>query len=579
MASTNEVGLAPDRVRNQSGDISEDLHCSICHNILWKSVACQTCETHYCSVCIKKWLHEGRNQCPVGCEPFVERACSRFIVTPLAKLQVTCTYEPNGCREILPYEAVEKHEVECGFQAQRCAGCHSSFAKKEIEQHKSQCPLIEITCEDCKIVYKKGDASQSHTDMICLKEQFGQFRHQTQEENIQLKEDNQQLKEEIKFLKEELQKHLQAPQSQSTTSARKTPLSSSENIKFAFTDIDKQQTQLQKQTLITKAKTSSVESSSSASNALSEYDSKPSIFGNLNGTSNTSLFGTSTPINNPNSSIFGGSASIRPPANTSGFSFSGFGNTTAKTPTNGFQFSTPGAASTSTTNISSTLSFGSALAAVTANKPIFGNTPKFNFSDFAKQSSTSMNDKSTSNGTEQRVFAGQGSLMFGTNTTVKTNTNEDDEGDGDGEDESYEPNVSFKPIVQLSAVEVKTGEEDENILFCEHAKLYRFDGESNQMKERGIGEIKILQHKTKNLHRILMRREQVLKLCANHKITSQMKLRPHQGSENAYVWSAMDFADGEAKHETLCVRFKSSDIAKRFVKQFNEAKQANVNTQ
>ncbi|CAM4989871.1 unnamed protein product, partial [Rotaria socialis] len=41
-----------------------------------------------------------------------------------------------------------------------------------------------------------------------------------------------------------------------------------------------------------------------------------------------------------------------------------------------------------------------------------------------------------------------------------TNNNDDDEGDGGGEDESYEPNVSFKPIVQLSAVEVKTGEDD-----------------------------------------------------------------------------------------------------------------------
>ncbi|CAF5207911.1 unnamed protein product, partial [Rotaria magnacalcarata] len=180
------------------------------------------------------------------------------------------------------------------------------------------------------------------------------------------------------------------------------------------------------------------------------------------------------------------------------------------------------------------------------------------------------------------VFAGQGSLIFGTNvanTSIKTtNNNDDDEGDGGGEDESYEPNVSFKPIVQLSAVEVKTGEEDENVLFCERGKLYRFDSEANQMKERGIGEMKILQHKTTNLFRILMRREQVLKLCANHQITSQMDLKPHQGSENAYVWSAMDFAEGEAKHETLCVKFKSSEVAKRFVQQFNEAKQANAST-
>ena len=148
--------------------------------------------------------------------------------------------------------------------------------------------------------------------------------------------------------------------------------------------------------------------------------------------------------------------------------------------------------------------------------------------------------------------------------------------DDDVEDDSYEPNVSFKPIVQLSAVEVKTGEEDENIFFCERAKLYRFDSATNQMKERGIGEMKILQHKTTNLCRILMRREQVLKLCANHQITSQMELKPHQGSENAYVWSAMDFADGEAKHETLCVRFKTDEQAKKFAKIFNEVKEINT---
>ena len=180
------------------------------------------------------------------------------------------------------------------------------------------------------------------------------------------------------------------------------------------------------------------------------------------------------------------------------------------------------------------------------------------------------------------VFPGQGTLVFGTgsaNTTTTGHNNEDDDNEGGGDDESYEPNVSFKPIVQLSAVEVKTGEEDENVLFCERGKLYRFDPETNQMKERGIGEMKILQHKTTNICRILMRREQVLKICANHQITSHMELKPHQGSENAYVWSAMDFADGEAKHETLCIRFKSSDLAKRFVKQFNEAKQANVTAQ
>jgi len=173
---------------------------------------------------------------------------------------------------------------------------------------------------------------------------------------------------------------------------------------------------------------------------------------------------------------------------------------------------------------------------------------------------------------------GTGTLTSGLSTisTTKQETNADDNGEDDGEDESYEPDTSFKAIVQLSAVEVKTGEEDENVLFCERGKLYRFDSATNQMKERGVGEMKILQHKTTNICRILMRREQVLKLCANHQITSQMELKPHQGSANAYLWSAMDFADGEAKHETLCIRFKTDEQAKNFAKIFNEAKETNT---
>jgi len=58
-----------------------------------------------------------------------------------------------------------------------------------------------------------------------------------------------------------------------------------------------------------------------------------------------------------------------------------------------------------------------------------------------------------------------------------------------------------------------------------------------------------------------------------------MELKSHQGADNAYVWSAIDFADREAKHETLCVKFKTNDIAKRFFQQFNDAKQINAEIQ
>ena len=96
--------------------------------------------------------------------------------------------------------------------------------------------------------------------------------------------------------------------------------------------------------------------------------------------------------------VFGEGATIKPATgNSNGFSFPGFNNASGgTTPSTGFQFSTPAAtATTSAGNTSSTFSFG----APAGDKPLFGNSPKFSFSDLAKQTS---NDKSTSNGTEQR---------------------------------------------------------------------------------------------------------------------------------------------------------------------------------
>ena len=94
--------------------------------------------------------------------------------------------------------------------------------------------------------------------------------------------------------------------------------------------------------------------------------------------------------------------------------------------------------------------------------------------------------------------------------------------------------------IGLSQVEVKSGEEDEEILFKERTKLYRWDRDLNQWKERGVGDIKILFHPAKNYYRVLMRREQVLKVCANHTITQCIELKPMNTSSNALVWTATD---------------------------------------
>ncbi|XP_066267901.1 E3 SUMO-protein ligase RanBP2-like isoform X5 [Branchiostoma lanceolatum] len=143
--------------------------------------------------------------------------------------------------------------------------------------------------------------------------------------------------------------------------------------------------------------------------------------------------------------------------------------------------------------------------------------------------------------------------------------------DGDFYESDGGEDIHFEPIVKLpEKIELKTGEEEEEQLFKFRAKLFRWDADLNQWKERGIGDIKILRHKTTNRSRVLMRREQVLKLCANHLITGAMSLHPNSGSDRSWVWTAVDAAEDEPKPEQFAVRFKLPETAAEFKTYFDQ---------
>ena len=133
-----------------------------------------------------------------------------------------------------------------------------------------------------------------------------------------------------------------------------------------------------------------------------------------------------------------------------------------------------------------------------------------------------------------------------------------------------EPDINFRPLVNLPEVAVTTGEEGEEMMFCHRAKLFRFDGTLKQWKERGVGDIKILRNSSSNKCRILMRRDQILKVCCNHYITTDMNLKPKAGSTKSWIWyTPSDFADEVPKPEKLAVRFKHEETAKDFQRVFD----------
>ncbi|KAJ8769790.1 hypothetical protein K2173_007650 [Erythroxylum novogranatense] len=136
--------------------------------------------------------------------------------------------------------------------------------------------------------------------------------------------------------------------------------------------------------------------------------------------------------------------------------------------------------------------------------------------------------------------------------------------------EDEDTGAQVAPIIKLEEVVVTTGEEDEDPILDLKAKLYRFDKDGNQWKERGAGSVKLLKHKQSSKVRLVMRQSKTLKICANHLVLSTMSVQEHAGNDKSCVWHAPDFADGELKDELFCIRFASVENCKSFMETFQE---------
>ncbi|XP_022964941.1 ran-binding protein 1 homolog a-like [Cucurbita moschata] len=136
--------------------------------------------------------------------------------------------------------------------------------------------------------------------------------------------------------------------------------------------------------------------------------------------------------------------------------------------------------------------------------------------------------------------------------------------------EDEDTGAQVAPIVKLEEVAVTTGEENEDAILDLKSKLYRFDKDGNQWKERGAGTVKFLKHRETGKVRLVMRQSKTLKICANHLVLPSMSVQEHVGNDKSCVWHATDFADGELKDELFCIRFPSIENCKTFMETFQE---------
>lgn len=152
----------------------------------------------------------------------------------------------------------------------------------------------------------------------------------------------------------------------------------------------------------------------------------------------------------------------------------------------------------------------------------------------------------------------------------------DNDDNGDYFNPEEEVAIGDAKNCELPVSVVKSGEENEELIFKMRARLYRW--RDNEWKERGTGEIKLLRDKTEKRIRFVLRQDKTLKAVANFIVAPSplCELKPHQGSEKMFFFVAYDFSDEEAAMEKFVIKLGNADNAKKFKEAFNDAKQFNI---
>jgi hypothetical protein len=88
----------------------------------------------------------------------------------LSKLKLSCRHQSNGCTLSIPYQALEKHELqECQYRLTRCPGCLEEMLQKNNVQQEEACESSPLTCLKCDTTHKRA---HGYTESQCVAKQM-----------------------------------------------------------------------------------------------------------------------------------------------------------------------------------------------------------------------------------------------------------------------------------------------------------------------------------------------------------------------------------------------------------------------
>lgn len=117
------------------------------------------------------------------------------------------------------------------------------------------------------------------------------------------------------------------------------------------------------------------------------------------------------------------------------------------------------------------------------------------------------------------------------------------------------------------------------MLFKARTKIYIWDSENKEWKERGLGNISIIKNEDDKKIRAVHCQEQTFKLRAFFYIFGEnlCNLTKMESAKNAYLFSCIDYSSDDNKPvlRRFGIRFNNEDDFKKFKEVFEESKKHN----
>ena len=215
-------------------DVDEDLHCSICYNVLKEPRMCRNNEHLFCLDCITEHLRVNSQTCPECNEHLsvdtLRRA--RLANKYLSKLKINCDHASRGCPEFTCLEELKTHVATCGYAPVLCsnAECGMEINKQDKVSHETEvCEYRRVKCHDC---------GQIQEDVETLKRSLLEHDEKVESTNKEIKNDHVEMKQAVRNLHAQVEA-LKTSQDQNCDQIKQDQQQIKKEVKESLSKVDK----------------------------------------------------------------------------------------------------------------------------------------------------------------------------------------------------------------------------------------------------------------------------------------------------------------------------------------------------